>query len=76
VFPLRYELGFCIPEDDNLHSHRCDNLRSYISSGKFNKWSINPRVFAMTYFVSCDVCTDRLNILYLKLVFHISIEGT
>jgi hypothetical protein len=29
VFPVRYELGFYIPEDDNLHSHRRENLKSY-----------------------------------------------
>jgi hypothetical protein len=30
VFPVRYELGFYIPEDDILHSHRRENLKSYI----------------------------------------------
>jgi hypothetical protein len=30
VSPLRYELGFYIPEDGILHSHRRENLRSYI----------------------------------------------
>jgi hypothetical protein len=29
VFPARYELGFCIPEDDILHSHCRENLKSY-----------------------------------------------
>jgi hypothetical protein len=28
--PVRYELGFYIPEDDLLHSHRRENLKSYI----------------------------------------------
>jgi hypothetical protein len=27
VSPVRYELGFCIPEDDILHSHRRENLK-------------------------------------------------
>jgi hypothetical protein len=27
--PVKYELGFCIPEDDILHSHRHENLKSY-----------------------------------------------
>jgi hypothetical protein len=31
VSPVRYELGFYIPEDDILHSHRRGNLRSYIA---------------------------------------------
>jgi hypothetical protein len=28
---VRYELGFYIPEDDILHSHRRENLKSYIN---------------------------------------------
>jgi hypothetical protein len=31
VFPVRYELGFYIPEDDILHSHRRENFKSYIA---------------------------------------------
>jgi hypothetical protein len=27
---VKYELGFYIPEDDILHSHRRENLKSYI----------------------------------------------
>jgi hypothetical protein len=30
VSPVRYELGFYIPEDGILHSHRRENLRSHI----------------------------------------------
>jgi hypothetical protein len=30
MFPLRYEMGFYIPEDGILHSHRLRNLKSYI----------------------------------------------
>jgi hypothetical protein len=29
VSPVNYELCFYIPEDDILHSHRRDNLKSY-----------------------------------------------
>jgi hypothetical protein len=29
VSPVRYELGSYIPEDDILHSRRCENLKSY-----------------------------------------------
>jgi hypothetical protein len=29
VSPVKYELGFCIPEDDILHSHCRENLKSY-----------------------------------------------
>jgi hypothetical protein len=28
--PVKYELGFYIPEDDILHSHCRENLKSYI----------------------------------------------
>jgi hypothetical protein len=28
--PVKYELGFYIPEDDIFHSHRHGNLKSYI----------------------------------------------
>jgi hypothetical protein len=31
VSPLRYELGFYILEDDILHSHRRNYLKSYIA---------------------------------------------
>jgi hypothetical protein len=30
VSPVRYELGFYIPEDGILHSHRRENVKSYI----------------------------------------------
>jgi hypothetical protein len=29
VYPVKYELGFYIPEDDILHSDRRENLKSY-----------------------------------------------
>jgi hypothetical protein len=29
VSPVKYELGFYIPEDDILHSHRRENLESF-----------------------------------------------
>jgi hypothetical protein len=30
VSPVKYERIFFIPEDSSLHSHRCENLKSYI----------------------------------------------
>jgi hypothetical protein len=30
VSPVKYKLGFYIPEDDILHSHSRENLKSYI----------------------------------------------
>jgi hypothetical protein len=32
VYPVRYELGFYIPEDYILHSHRREHLKSFRSS--------------------------------------------
>jgi hypothetical protein len=31
VSPVKYELGFHIPEDDILHSHRRVQIKSYIA---------------------------------------------
>jgi hypothetical protein len=36
VFPVRYELGFYILEDDILHSHRREKLKSYITYNHFD----------------------------------------
>jgi hypothetical protein len=40
VYPVRYELGFYIPEDEILHSHRCENLKSYIA---LTGWALQQR---------------------------------
>jgi hypothetical protein len=40
VSPVRYELGFYIPEDDILYSHRRDNLKSYIT---LTGWTLQRR---------------------------------
>jgi hypothetical protein len=43
-----YELGFYVPEDGILHSHRRENLRSYISlTGWALQWRSN--VFPVGY---------------------------
>jgi hypothetical protein len=31
VSPVRYELGFYMPEDDNIHSYRRETFKSYIA---------------------------------------------
>jgi hypothetical protein len=31
VSPVRYALGFYIPDDGILHSHRLENLKTYIA---------------------------------------------
>jgi hypothetical protein len=40
VSSVRYELGFFIPEDDILHSHRRDSLKSYIV---LTGWTLQQR---------------------------------
>jgi hypothetical protein len=40
VSPVRYELGFYIPEDDILHSHCRENLASYIA---LTGWALQRR---------------------------------
>jgi hypothetical protein len=37
VSPVKYELGFYIPEEDILHSHRRENLKSYDSYFRSNE---------------------------------------
>jgi hypothetical protein len=37
VSPVRYELGFYTPEDGILHSHRRENLKSYIP---LTRWAL------------------------------------
>jgi hypothetical protein len=37
VSPVKYELGFYIPEDDILNSHRRENLKSYVQFSSFNQ---------------------------------------
>jgi FtsZ-interacting cell division protein ZipA len=40
VSPVKYELGFCIPEDNIFHRHRRENLKSYIT---FTGWALRRR---------------------------------
>jgi hypothetical protein len=48
VSPVKYEVGFYIPEDDILHSHRRENLKSYI---ELIGWALSRRrsVFPVRY---------------------------
>jgi hypothetical protein len=42
VSPVKYELGFFIPEDDILLSRRRENLRSHIDSERqsYRPWTL------------------------------------
>jgi hypothetical protein len=48
VSPVKYELGFYIPEEDILLSHRRENLKSYIA---LTSWALKgrPNVFPVRY---------------------------
>jgi hypothetical protein len=52
VSPVRYELGFYIPEDGILHSHRRENLKSYIA---LTGWTLQRR---------CNVSPVRYEVSY------------
>jgi hypothetical protein len=41
VSPVKYELGFYIPEDTILHSHRHKNFKSYIA---LTGWTLKRRI--------------------------------
>jgi hypothetical protein len=43
VSPVRYELGFYIPEEDILHSHRRETFKSHTVSGLLNSSGLSVR---------------------------------
>jgi hypothetical protein len=51
VSPVKYELGFYIPEDDILHSHSRENVTSYMYNTRKNGvfWVVTP----------CGSCKNR-----------------
>jgi hypothetical protein len=56
VFPVRYELEFYIPEDGILHSHRRENLKSYITCYFLNKrWFYHMRQSVFVKFLGTTV---------------------
>jgi hypothetical protein len=57
VSPVRYELGFYVPEDDILHSHRRENLKSYIVlTGWALLWRCNvaPVRYELGFYITED----------------------
>jgi hypothetical protein len=42
VCPVKYEMGSYNPEDGILHSHRRENLKSYIKYTTFSKLDLFP----------------------------------
>jgi hypothetical protein len=55
--PVRYELGFYIPDDGIFHSHRRDNLKSYIA---LTGWTLQRRrkVLAVRYELGFYISED------------------
>jgi hypothetical protein len=59
VFPVKYGLGFYIPEDDILHSHRRENLISFIV---LTGWALYRRrnVFPVKYELGFYITEDDI----------------
>jgi hypothetical protein len=54
VLPVKYKLGLYIPEDDILHSHRRENLKSYVAlTGWALQWRSNmsPVKYEMGFYI-------------------------
>jgi hypothetical protein len=59
VSPVKYELGFYIPEDDILHSHRRENLKSYITSTSLPPES-NYHLLLIPKHTNCATFADEM----------------
>jgi hypothetical protein len=57
VSPVKCELGFYIPEDDILHSHRRENLKSYIALNGWTVWrrrNVSPVKYELDFYIPED----------------------
>jgi hypothetical protein len=54
VSPVKYEMGFYIPEDDILHSHRLENLISYTNNAMFLFLADLLEVASVSHRVECS----------------------
>jgi hypothetical protein len=57
MFPVTYELGFYIPQDDILHSHCCENLKSYIALTGwtlYRRRNVSPVKYELGFYISED----------------------
>jgi hypothetical protein len=54
VSPVKYEPGFCIPEDGIIHSHRREDLISY--------WIVSAREFCESCVLLALVCRFSLRL--------------
>jgi hypothetical protein len=70
VSPVKYELGFYIPDDDILHSHCRENLKSYIALtgwALYCRRNVSPVKYELgfyipeeDFFIVTDVKTSNL----------------
>jgi hypothetical protein len=54
---VRYERGFYIPENDILHSHRRENLKSYIALTGWTLWwrrNVSPVRYERGFYIPED----------------------
>jgi hypothetical protein len=54
---VKYKLGFYIPEDDILHSHRRENLKSYIALTRWTLWrkrNVSPVKYELGFYIPED----------------------
>jgi hypothetical protein len=59
VSPVKCDLGFYIPEDGILHSHRRGNLKSYIALTIWDVY-LRPNVSPMKYEVGFYITEDDI----------------
>jgi hypothetical protein len=55
--PVRYELGFCIPEYGVLHNHRRENLKSYMALtgwALYRRRNVSPARYELGYDIPED----------------------
>jgi hypothetical protein len=57
VSALRYELSFCVPQDDILHRSCCKNLKSYIALTGWTLWrrgNVSPVRYELGFHIPED----------------------
>jgi hypothetical protein len=67
VSPVRYEIGFYIPEDDILHSHCRDNVKYYTAAVWAERQAVNHHAEASIALLNDSKITQ--NILLMIRVF-------
>jgi hypothetical protein len=61
VSPVKYEPGFYIPEDDIVHSHRRENLKSYITltgCALQRRSNVSPVRYELGFYIPKDAILD------------------